>query len=105
MMFYNQSAWSDVPALIRRYVDDADATYRQALEAGAKSITEVTHLSFGDKVGRARDPLGNIWWIQTHVEDVDFGEMQKRLSNAPFREAMEYLQSSFSKELSRSKEF
>lgn len=105
MMFDKQPAWPDLPALIRLYVDDADVTCRQALEAGAKSVTEVTHLAFGDKVARVRDPLGNVWWIQTHIEDVDFGEMQKRLSNASFREAMEYLQSSFPEELSRSKQY
>jgi len=25
----------------------------------------------GDRGGRVKDPVGNIWWLQTHVEDVD----------------------------------
>jgi len=38
----------------------------------------MTSLFFGDRVGRFRDPLGNIWWIQAHVEDVDPEEMARR---------------------------
>jgi len=33
---------------------------------------------FGDRVGRVRDPLGNIWWIQSHDEDVDPAELARR---------------------------
>jgi PhnB protein len=43
------------------FVDDADAVYQKALDAGATSVTRVTPLFFGDRVGRVRDPLGNIW--------------------------------------------
>jgi hypothetical protein len=33
-------------------------------------VTEMAELPFGDRVGRLRDPKGNLWWIQTHVKDV-----------------------------------
>ena len=35
-------------------------------------------LFFGDRVGRVRDPLGNIWWIQAHETDVDPAELARR---------------------------
>ena len=43
--------------------------HRRAVAAGGTSVTEVTHLFFGDRVGRVRDPLGNIWWIQARIEE------------------------------------
>ncbi|MFD7462665.1 MULTISPECIES: hypothetical protein [unclassified Streptomyces] len=44
--------------------------HRQAVAAGGTSVTEVIHLFFGDRVGRVRDPLGSLYWIQTRVEDL-----------------------------------
>ncbi len=71
----------------------ADAVLRQAVAAGGTSVTEVTHLFFGDRVGRVRDPLGNLWWIQTRVEDLTPQQMERRLSDPAFAKAMEYVQS------------
>ena len=65
--------------------------HRQAVEAGGVSISKVTHLAFGDLVGRVRDPFGNVWWIQTHIEDVTPEEMQRRLHDPEFTAAMAYM--------------
>ena len=54
----------------------------------------MTPLFFGDRVGRVRDPLGNIWWIQTHTEDVDPDDMQRRAADKKNVEAMAYVQRS-----------
>jgi uncharacterized glyoxalase superfamily protein PhnB len=64
MMFDTKADWPETPCFLRLYVEDCDAVYQQALKAGATSVTEVTYLFFGDRVGRARDPFGNLWWIQ-----------------------------------------
>ncbi|MEU2249821.1 hypothetical protein [Streptomyces sp. NPDC019224] len=64
----------------------------RAVEAGGTSVTEVTHLFFGDRVGRVRDPLGSLYWIQTRVEDVSPQEMELRLGDREFTAAMEYVQ-------------
>jgi hypothetical protein len=45
-----------LPAFLRLYVEDAHAVLRQAVGAAGVSISEVTHLAFGDLVGRVRDP-------------------------------------------------
>ena len=52
------------PGGIHLYVDDADATYASALQAGATSIYEPTddHPS-GDRQGAVKDPFGNHWYI------------------------------------------
>jgi PhnB protein len=67
--------WPDTPAFLRLYVRDGDAAFARAISAGATSVTEMTHLFWGDRVGRVRDPLGNLWWIQARVEDVEEAEM------------------------------
>ncbi len=60
------------------YVDDADATYERALQAGATSVTEPADQFYGDRNAGVKDPVGNLWWIATHQEDVSPEEMERR---------------------------
>lgn len=92
MMFDNLPHWPATPALLRLYVPDADATFARALAAGATPVTEVTHLAFGDRVGRVRDPWGNLYWLQTRVEEVSEAEMNRRWSDPVWAERMAYVQ-------------
>jgi PhnB protein len=59
-------------------VNDADAVYRRALEAGATSKMEPADQFYGDRNAGVRDPVGNVWWIATHKEDVPPGELARR---------------------------
>ena len=38
---------------------------------GRRWLRQRTSLYVGDRIGRVRDPLGNIWWLQAHIADVD----------------------------------
>jgi PhnB protein len=100
MAFDAREGWPDTPGFFRLYVEDGDVVYRRALEAGAVSVTEMTDLFFGDRVGRVRDPQGNVWWIQTRVEKVDAEEMEKRAGEKEYVGAMQYVQESLDRELS-----
>jgi uncharacterized glyoxalase superfamily protein PhnB len=100
MMFDAKDTWPPTPAFFRLYVEDGDTIYQRALKAGATAVTEMTELFFGDRVGRVRDPWGNIWWIQERIEDVDFEEMMKRAGEQTYMEAMQYVQESLDRELS-----
>ena len=51
------------PAFLYVYVDDADSTYRRALEAGAASIEEPLDTPYGDRRAMIRDPSGNVFQI------------------------------------------
>jgi PhnB protein len=99
MAFDAREGWPDTPGFFRLYVEDGDAVYRRALEAGAVSVTEMTDLFFGDRVGRVRDPQGNIWWIQTRVEEVGPEEMEKPAGEREYVDAMRYVQESLDREL------
>ena len=92
MMFDGKQDWPDTPSFLRLYVEDCDAVYQQALKAGATSITKPTDVPWGDRVGRVKDPLGNLWWIMTHIEDVDEAEIEKRYGQQRYIDAMQYVQ-------------
>lgn len=66
------------PVTIALYVDDVDATYQLALDAGATEIMPVKDEFYGLRVGVFHDPFGHKWHIMAHIEDVTFDEMQKR---------------------------
>jgi uncharacterized glyoxalase superfamily protein PhnB len=51
------------PAFLYVYVDDADATYRRALDAGALSVEEPVDTPYGDRRAMVTDPLGNLFQI------------------------------------------
>lgn len=67
-----------MPAALYVYVKDADATYKKALAAGAKSILEPADQFYGDRNAGVRDVHGNIWWIATKIEDLSPAELKKR---------------------------
>ncbi len=94
MAFDSPPGWPETPAFIRLYVEDAERSFASALKAGAIAVTKPTMLAFGDIVGRVRDPLGNFWWLQTHLEDVPPEEMQRRWTDPEWTKAMAYVQNS-----------
>ena len=63
------------------YVDDVDATFGRALDAGARTDgdMEVKDQFYGDRSGTLVDPFGHKWTVATHVEDVPPDEMQRRM--------------------------
>lgn len=57
--------WPAAPAALHLYVEDADATYRRALDAGAESLYEPMDQPYGDRDSGVRDPGGTQWFIAT----------------------------------------
>lgn len=48
------------------YVEDADAVYQIAIDAGAVSIEEPADMPYGDRRATVRDAWGNVWQIATY---------------------------------------
>jgi uncharacterized glyoxalase superfamily protein PhnB len=48
------------------YVEDTDATFRRALEAGALSLEQPSDMPYGDRRGMVEDQWGNTWQIATY---------------------------------------
>jgi PhnB protein len=62
---------SPMTAFLYVYVDDTDATYRRALDAGAHLLETPSVTPYGDRRCMVEDKWGNTWQIATHVGDRD----------------------------------
>jgi PhnB protein len=60
------------------YVEDVDAVFKQAVDAGGSSEMEPDNMFWGDRFGSVVDPYGHSWAIATHVEDVPPEEIEER---------------------------
>jgi PhnB protein len=67
------------PVTLHLYVADADATFSDAIQAGAKEKMPLENQFWGDRMGGVVDPFGHHWLVATHVEDVDPSEFQSRM--------------------------
>jgi PhnB protein len=70
------------PVTLHVYVEDADAVFDRAVDAGAKALRPVEDKFYGDRSGEFEDPFGHRWSVATHVEDVPPEEMEKRMAAA-----------------------
>ena len=58
-----------MPSFLYLYVEDVNATYLRALEAGAIALEEPTETPYGDRRGMVQDPCGNVWQVATYAGD------------------------------------
>ncbi len=66
------------PISLHLYVEDADAVFQQAIDAGCQVAAPMMDAFWGDRYGKVLDPFGYQWGVATHVEDVDDEEMERR---------------------------
>jgi PhnB protein len=64
------------PGSLHLYVDDADASFNRALEAGATVRYPLEDAFWGDRYGKVADPFGHEWGIATRVRNLSDSEMQ-----------------------------
>ena len=82
MGFRGPKAVGGTPVTLSVYVDDVDAVFAKALEAGAKELRPIENQFYGDRTGQFEDPFGHRWNVGTHIEDVAEDEMMKRAQQA-----------------------
>ncbi len=70
------------PVILNVYVEDVDAVFSKALQAGARPLREVEDQFYGDRSGQFEDPFGHRWSVATHIEDVSPDEMARRVEQA-----------------------
>jgi PhnB protein len=68
MIADGNDGWPPVPSHVHIYVQDVDATYRRALEAGGVSVQEPVKKQDENKRGAVKDAGGTTWWMATKVE-------------------------------------
>jgi len=67
------------PVTIHLYVEDVDAAFKRAVDAGATVKMALADMFWGDRYGVLEDPFGHHWSIATHVRDVSPDEMQQAM--------------------------
>jgi PhnB protein len=71
-------AYGGSPVSFFLYVEDVDASFARAIDAGATVIRPVADQDYGDRMGGLKDPFGHSWWLASHVEDVSPEELKAR---------------------------
>jgi PhnB protein len=66
---------------IHIYVDDVDALWKRATEAGFEVRMPLENQPWGDRYGSLKDSFGHSWSIATHVEDVSEEELARRFAS------------------------
>lgn len=62
MFSQSRDEWKPATANMFVYVEDADATYQKAVDAGSETIMPPADQEYGRSCG-VTDPFGNVWWI------------------------------------------
>jgi len=65
------------PISLYVYVPNADAAFKQAVEAGGTATMPVADMFWGDRAGAIRDPFGYSWMIATHARDLTQEQIRK----------------------------
>ena len=76
----------NTPVGLMLYVEDVDAVFNRAVEAGATQERALEDQFYGDRTGTLRDPYGHRWTLATHVEDVSEDEMKRRMEQMSKKE-------------------
>lgn len=58
------------------YVEDADAAFQRAVDAGATPTMPLMDTFWGDRYGMVQDPFGHGWSIATKLKDLSVEEIE-----------------------------
>jgi PhnB protein len=77
---YNRSARTlgGTPVRLCLMVDDADAAFQRAVDAGAKAVRPPADQFYGHRSGSLQDPYGHEWIVSQEKEKVAPADMQER---------------------------
>jgi PhnB protein len=67
------------------YVEDVDASHKQAVASGFQEISPPTDQFWGDRMGVVSDSFGYKWQFATHVRDVsdeEIAEAMKQMTSS-----------------------
>jgi PhnB protein len=69
------------PMSLMLYVENVDAQFKIAIEAGAKVVRPIQDQFYGDRSGQLEDPFGYVWNLATHKETLSTEEIRKRAAD------------------------
>lgn len=62
------------------YVEDADASFNRAVEAGMEITMPLENMFWGDRYGQLKDPFGHSWSIASRVSAPSQEQMDKAMA-------------------------
>jgi uncharacterized glyoxalase superfamily protein PhnB len=89
------------------YVDNVDAVYRRAIEAGGRPLGEPADRHYGERAGFVADPAGNHWYIATRTQPTYFAREPRTVTPNLYvpqkdgrgaQQMLEFLQAAFGAE-------
>ncbi len=75
--------FGDTYGAIYLHVDDVDAVWQRAVDAGATVIRPLSDAFWGEREGQLLDPFGHRWGLTQHLRDIPLSELQE-LTNEAF---------------------
>ncbi len=70
-------ALGGTPVSLYLYLENVDAAWKRAIDAGGKEIMPLTDQFWGDRGGCFEDPFGHKWWLAQHVKDMTPEELNQ----------------------------
>jgi PhnB protein len=70
------------PVTLHLSVENVDAQFKRAVDAGATVKMELADMFWGDRYAQVEDPFGHHWSMATHIRDVSPDEMVKAMQQA-----------------------
>jgi uncharacterized glyoxalase superfamily protein PhnB len=70
-------AYGGTPVSLFVYLDNVDAAWKRAIDAGGKQIMPLTDQFWGDRAGCFEDPFGHRWWLAQHIKDMTPEELRQ----------------------------
>ncbi|MEO8384335.1 MAG: VOC family protein [Betaproteobacteria bacterium] len=68
------------PVTIHLFVEDVDAYFKRAVDAGATVKMPLADMFWGDRYGVLEDPFGHLWSVAMHVQGLSPEEIMKAVS-------------------------
>jgi len=65
--------------ILEFYVDDVDAAYQRAVDAGARPMMPIGDAFYGDRCGWVLDPFGHLWALSTVREELTPEQVHERM--------------------------
>jgi PhnB protein len=76
------TALKGTPVSIHHYVENCDAAFKRAVDAGATVLMAPADMFWGSRYGSVTDPFGHKWSFATHQKDLTPEQMQAGMKEA-----------------------
>jgi uncharacterized glyoxalase superfamily protein PhnB len=77
-----QQTEKNTHVVIHLFVEDVDASFKRATDAGAEALMPPVDMFWGDRYGRLKDPFGQVWSIATAKEELTHEQLEKNMKEA-----------------------